>query len=466
MKNLMIILMLLVGFVLVSCNTATEKTTKTEDTLVLEYKKVVPEWSRNSVIYEVNIRHYTPEGTFKAFEAHIPRLKELGVDILWIMPIHPVGLKNRKLTEKSLGSPYSVQDYLKVNPDYGTMDDFKSLVKLAHDNGMKVIIDWVANHTSWDNVWVTSNPEFYTRNEKGEMTVPAGTDWEDTADLNYDNDSLRSAMTEALRFWIKEADIDGYRCDVAGMVPVDFWDNVRAELDKIKPVFMLAEAEEAPLQKNAFDMAYGWNFHHVMNAVAQGKKDVSEIDNYFASIDTVFTKETYLMNFITNHDENAWNGTEKERMGAAVNAMAVLSFTIPGMPLIYTGQEVGLAKRLSFFEKDLVKWDVKNTETEFYKSLIKLKKANPALDAGTFGGELKRINSSNDKAVYAFVREKEGNKVVVVLNLTKKAEKFTLNGNAFVGKYTDYFANQESELAANQELNLPAWGYKVFVSKN
>jgi len=311
MKNLMIILMLLVGFVLVSCNTATEKTTKTEDTLALEYKKVVPEWSRNSVIYEVNIRHYTPEGTFKAFEAHIPRLKELGVDILWIMPIHPVGLKNRKLTEKSLGSPYSVQDYLKVNPDYGTMDDFKSLVKLAHDNGMKVIIDWVANHTSWDNVWVTSNPEFYTRNEKGEMTVPAGTDWEDTADLNYDNDSLRSAMTEALRFWIKEADIDGYRCDVAGMVPVDFWDNVRAELDKIKPVFMLAEAEEAPLHKNAFDMAYGWNFHHVMNAVAQGKKDVSEIDNYFASIDTVFTKETYLMNFITNHDENAWNGTEK-----------------------------------------------------------------------------------------------------------------------------------------------------------
>jgi len=465
MKNLMIMIILLVGFVLVACNTATEKSTKTQDTLALEHQKVVPEWSRNSVIYEVNIRHYTPEGTFNAFAAHIPRLKELGIDILWIMPIHPVGLKNRKMTEKSLGSPYSVQDYLKVNPDYGTMDDFKALVKLAHDNGMKVIIDWVANHTSWDNVWVTSNPEFYTKNDKGEMTVPAGTDWEDTADLNYDNDSLRSAMTEAFKFWIKETNIDGYRCDVAGMVPVDFWDNVRAELDKIKPVFMLAEAEEAPLHKNAFDMAYAWNFHNLMKQVAQAKADVSVLDTYFAQIDTAFPEGTYMMNFITNHDENAWTGTIKESFGAVANTMAVLSFTAPGMPLIYTGQEVGLAKRLSFFEKDLVKWDVKNTETELYKNLIKLKRQNPALDAGTFGGKLVRINTSNDKAVFAFIRQKDENKVVVVLNLSKKAEKFTLTGETFAGKYTDFFANQDSELKANQEFNIPAWGYNVFVSK-
>ncbi len=464
MKNLFKLLALVaLVFGVFACNNA-PKETATNDTLTVEYKKQVPEWTKNSVIYEVNIRHFSPEGTFKAFEAQIPRLKELGVDILWLMPIHPIGVKNRKMTEKSLGSPYAVQDYLKVNPDYGTMDDFKSLVKVAHENGMKVIIDWVANHTSWDNVWIASNPDFYTKNDKGQMMMPEGTDWADVADLNFENEDLRKKMTEALQFWIKETDIDGYRCDVAGMIPVDFWDNVRAELDKIKPVFMLAEAEEPPLHEKAFDMAYAWTFHHVMNHLAQGKSDVSEVDKYFSETKDKFPAGTYMMNFITNHDENAWNGTEKERLGIAVETMAALSFTVPGMPLLYTGQEVGLAKRLSFFEKDLVEWKTGTKEEAYYKNLISLKKDNSALWNGVYGADLVRVNSDNDKAVFAFIRENENNKVFAVFNLSAKPLKIKLQGDAFIGKYTDFSAKTETELKAEHALNLKAWEYKIFTS--
>lgn len=465
MKNLLLLTTLLLGIFFASCNTNSKKETTDEpkDSVVV-YKKQAPEWSKNAIIYEVNIRHFTKEGTFKAFEQHIPRLKELGVDILWLMPIHPVGLKNRKQDESALGSPYSVQDYLKVNPDYGTINDFKSLVKLAHKNGMKVILDWVANHTSWDNVWVETNPDFYTLDENGEMMVPEGTDWEDTADLNYENDSLRSAMIAALKFWVEEADIDGYRCDVAERVPVDFWDAARKELDKIKPVFMLAEAEVAELHENAFDMGYAWHFHHVMNEVAQGKKDVTEIDKYFNELKPIFTDSTYLMYFITNHDENAWNGTIKERMGDAANAMAVLSFTVPGMPLIHTGQEVGLERRLSFFDKDLVNWNKENTETDFYKSLTKLRKENQALWSGQYGGKLERIKTSNDTNVFAFSREKEGNKVVVVLNFSDKESNITLNSK-LEGDYTEYFSGAETILEEGAEMKLPAWDYKVFIKK-
>jgi len=463
MKNIFLFITLAFSMVFFSCNTNKPETVETKDSLVV-YKKQVPEWSKNATIYEVNIRQYTTEGTFNAFATHIPRLKELGVDILWIMPIHPIGLKNRKLDENSLGSAYSVQDYLKVNPDYGTLEDFKALVKLAHQNGMKVIIDWVANHSAWDNVWATTNPDFYTLNEKGEMTVPAGTDWEDTADLNYDNDSLRTTMINAMKFWIQEADIDGYRCDVAGMVPVDFWDAARAELDKIKPVFMLAEAEEPPLHKNAFDMGYAWGFHHIMKEVAQGKKNVTEIDKYFNELNTRFSDSTYLMYFITNHDENSWNGTIKESMGIAANAMAVLEFTVPGMPLIYTGQEVGLDHRLSFFGKDSINWKKVNTETEFYKSLVKLRKENPALWSGQYGGKLERIKTNTDNTVFAFSREMNGNKVITVLNLTKAKSEIQLTGK-IDGDYTEYFTKEVVSLKDGAKFRFPAWSYKIFIKK-
>lgn len=274
--------------------------------------------------------------------------EDLGVDILWFMPIHPIGELNRK---GSLGSYYSVRDYKAVNPEFGTMEDFKNLVNKAHELGFKVILDWVANHTSFDHQWATDHPEWYTRDEKGNIVSPF--DWTDVADLKYDNNpALWDAMIDALKFWVVEANIDGYRCDVAGMVPVAFWEKARTELDAVKPVFMLAEDEgQRDLMKKAFDANYGWEFHHIMNNIAKGEKNAADVWAYFAKEDTLFAPTSFRMMMTSNHDENSWNGTEFERMGDGAKAFAVMAYTIPGFPMMYNGQEVALNKRLLFFEK-------------------------------------------------------------------------------------------------------------------
>jgi len=417
------------------------------------------EWSRNANIYEVNIRQYTPEGTLNAFAKHMPRLKEMGVDILWLMPVFPISEKNRK---GSMGSYYAVADYQAVNPEFGTMDDLKSLVNKAHDLGMKVILDWVANHTGWDNVVMADHKDWYTQNEKGEIVIPEGTDWSDTADLNYENQEMRKYMTESLKFWLTEADVDGFRCDVAGMVPTDFWEAARKELDAVKPVFMLAEDGGHELLENAFDMGYGWDLHHIMNDVVKGEKSANDMEAYFTKIDTVFPADSYLMNFITNHDENSWNGTVEERMGEGGKAFAVLSFTVPGMPLIYSGQEAGMNKRLKFFEKDEIDWS--NLEiASFYKKLIALKKNNKALQNGVKGGKLVRINSDQNEKIFAFSREAEGNKVVVILNLSKEPVKATLEIDSNAGQYACYKDGNKHDLAAKLAVDLKAWEYRVYV---
>jgi len=287
---------------------------------------VTPQWAKNAVIYEVNTRQFTSEGTFKAFASHLPRLRELGVDILWFMPIHPIGEERRK---GGLGSYYSIQDYKGVNPEFGTFDDFKELVSQAHEMGFKVILDWVANHTAFDHPWVNENPEWYNRDENGDIVSPY--DWTDVADLNYnDNPALWDAMIDALKFWVAEANIDGYRCDVAGMVPTAFWERARVELDAIKPVFMLAEDEgQRDLMQKAFDANYGWEFHHIMNSIAKGEKTAKDVWSYFAREDSLFAPSSYRMMFTSNHDENSWNGTEFERMGEGAKAFAVMSYTIP-----------------------------------------------------------------------------------------------------------------------------------------
>ena len=315
------------SLLIVSCNVKTEQKSP-------ESKVNSPEWSKNAVIYEVNVRQYTPEGTFNAFAAHLPRLKELGVDILWFMPITPIGELNRK---GSLGSYYSVKDYRDVNPEFGTMEDFKNLVAQAHEQGMYVILDWVANHTAWDNYLVEQHPEWYAKNDNGEMISPF--DWSDVVQLDYNQPGLRDYMADALKFWVTEANVDGFRCDVAEMVPTDFWNRARAELDQIKPVFMLAEAEVPEHHEYAFDMSYGWEFHHIMNNIAKGTMNADNIQEYLTKEAGRFPANAYRMQFITNHDENSWNGTVFERLGDAVETMAVLSYTIPGMPLIYSGQE-------------------------------------------------------------------------------------------------------------------------------
>jgi glycosidase len=382
----------------------------------------------------------------------------MGVDILWFMPIHPVGEVNRK---GSMGSPYAVKDYKAVNPDYGTMEEFKTLVAEAHEMGFKVIIDWVANHSAFDsNWWTPENTGWYKLNENGEQIHPEGTDWTDVAWLDYENQDMRAAMIDALEYWVLEADIDGYRCDVAGMVPKDFWQNAISNLHEIKHVFMLAEADEPWLHEGGFHMSYGWGFHHVMNHVAQGKSPVAAIDTFLMEDSEKYQPEDYRMNFTTNHDENTWNGTIEERLGGLGDAMNVLAFTVQGMPLIYSGQEAGLNKRVSFFEKDTIDFTEISKET-FYTTLLKLKHDNEAIWNGTYGAPATKITTSNREAIYAYERTKGENKVIVLLNLSDKEQSFNLLDYKGGTKMKDVFSDVEVDLGNKKSFTLGAGGYLV-----
>jgi glycosidase len=421
------------------------------------FKVVHPEWVASATIYEVNIRQFTPEGTFTAFQQHLPRLKELGVDILWLMPIHPIGEVNRKGT---MGSYYSIKDYKGVNPEFGTLDDFKALVNEAQKLGMKVIIDWVANHTSHDNSLVTEHPEWFTKDSAGNFVSPF--DWTDVLDLDYSNEGLRDYMIGALKYWVEEANIDGYRCDVASMVPTEFWNRARMELDAIKPVFMLAEAEEPVLQEFAFDADYGWEFHHIINEIAKGKKTVLDIDHYLLKDIGRYPKNTVRMHFTSNHDENSWNGTEFERMGKGAKTFAALTFVIPGMPLLYNGQEVAFNRRLEFFEKDLIDWKSNVEFTSFYQTLTKLKKGNTTLLAGLNGADLFRVKTSNDVNVFAFTRENETDKIFAVFNLSPLAQSIDITGETFEGEYTDIFSGKKVIFEKGAVVELKPWGFYIY----
>lgn len=418
-----------------------------------------PEWSNDAVIYEVNVRQYTPEGTFEAFSEHLPRLKELGVEILWFMPIYPISEKNRKGT---LGSYYAISDYTGVNPEFGTFDDFKQLVDEAHSMGFKVLLDWVANHTGWDGPWIENHPEWFTHDSLGNIVSPVA-DWTDVADLNYDNTQMRAAMIDAMQYWVSEANIDGFRCDVAGMIPVDFWNDARAALDSIKPVFMLAEDEaEYELLHKAFNINYGWEFHHIMNSIAQEEANANAVAGYYTKVDSVYPKGSYMMHFTSNHDENSWNGTVYERMGDAVKTMAALSFTLPGMPLIYSGQEAGNNKRLEFFEKDEIDWS-KLEMQQFYAKLIDLKQQNKALWNGCEGGDIQFIDVHED--ILVFIRAYKQNKVLAVFNLSGSALDISTIPDEICGTYTNEKSQLQDTITQNKPVNLSAWEYKIFTSR-
>ena len=468
------------------------KPAETAEPPVTFEKPRVPDWHKNSVIYEVNTRQYTPEGTFKAFEAHIPRLKEMGVDILWFMPVHPVSVKNRK---GDLGSPYAVADYYAVNPDFGTMEEFKHLVVAIHNAGMHIIIDWVPNHSGWDNPWITEHKDWYTQDSLGNVVDPIDPatgkswGWTDVADFNYDNPALRQGMIDAMQFWVTETGIDGFRVDVAHNVPVDFWAECSDSLYAMKPLFMLAEAEVPAIRNNgAFVMDYAWSMHHLLNDIAktqganrdktpqlvQGnatdggaapveKKTALDIDRLLAEKAREYTKG-YFMEFTSNHDENSWSGTEFQRMGDGHKAFAVLVSTFDGMPLIYSGQESAMDKQLAFFTKDSIPWG-DYQYAGFYKTLFDLKDRNKGLWNGTEGGPLVKIPTGNDENIYAFIREKDGDKAVVVINLSAKKQDFKLTGTSFAGTYTNVFTNEPKELTDGMSLSLNAWDYLVFSNK-
>jgi glycosidase len=419
-----------------------------------------PQWSVNANMYEVNVRQYTPEGTFAAFAEHLPRLQAMGVDILWFMPVTPIGEENRKGT---LGSYYSVKDYTDINPEFGTLEDFRDLVNRIHGLGMYVIIDWVANHTAWDHEWTGTNPEFYYRDENGNFTPPHDTDWSDVIQLDFENRRLWDAMISEMAFWVREMDIDGFRCDVAYMVPTEFWNQGRAHLETIKPVFMLAEADHPELQEHAFNAGYSWISHHAMNRIARGDDDVSALDNYFFEENRGnYPEGTYKINFITNHDENSWAGTEFERLGEAKEAFAVMIATAEGMPLLYSGQEAGFNRRLEFFEKDQIEWDELRYE-DFYRDLLNLKSENRALWNGAAGGPMARINTNHDRSVFSYVRERDGNRVLVVLNLSPEARNISFRqGDQIGGRYTELFSRDEVRIDNNFNLQLAPWDYRVY----
>jgi glycosidase len=450
---------MLLGLVMttVACNSTTkEQKAETNEPVATSHD----EWTKDAVIYEVNVRQFTEEGTFKAFMPHMERLSNMGVDILWFMPVHPIGVENRKGT---LGSYYAVKDYKAINPEFGTIEDFRAIVEKAHSLGMKVQIDWVANHTAWDNQWIYDHPEYYKKDSTGNMFAPF--DWSDVCQLDYDNTDLHEAMIDALEFWVRDLDIDGYRCDVAGMVPVEFWEKATARLNKIKPVFMLAEDEGVvALLDKAFAMNYAWELHHIMNEIAKGHKNTDDLNAYYEKADTVFPHKAYRMNFITNHDENSWNGTVTERMGDAGQMFAVFSYMAPGMPLIYSGQEAGLDHRLEFFEKDVIDWSNIKYES-FYKKLGDIRKENPALWGGLHGGKLVRINSNMNDKVFAFVREKDGNKVVSVFNMSAEAVEVTFEDEMLNGEFINYVNKKTQNIKAGEPVKIDAWTSLIMISK-
>lgn len=421
--------------------------------------KQAPEWSKNATMYELNVRQFSASGTFDAIYNELPRLKKMGVDIVWLMPIHPIGVKNRKGTE---GSYYAVKDYKGINPKFGDEASFQKLVDLVHENDMKIIIDWVANHSSPDNMWIEEgNMDWYNLDSTGNVQPPPGTDWWDVSDLNYNNSDMRAAMIDAMTYWVSKFNIDGFRCDVAGWVPTDFWNDARAALDDIKPVFMLAEDEGAQLHDKAFDMTYGWEFHHIMNEVAKGHMNADSIVSYFGREAKKFKSSAYRLHFTSNHDENSWNGTEFERMGDGAMAFAVLSSTIHGMPLVYNGQETSLNKRLEFFEKDTILWD-KMDKVDFYTSLLSFKNDNPALWNGDYGAYPQFIETGNSD-VLAFHRTKGDNTVLVVINLSGEDQKVKMRLTNCQGSYTELFEKVATNISCKKKkLKLGAWEYKVY----
>jgi glycosidase len=418
---------------------------------------VLPDWAKSATIYEVNMRQYTKAGTFNAFSASLPRLKTLGVKILWLMPVQPISKLNRKGT---LGSPYSIADYKGINPEYGSDADFAALVNKAHDLGFKIILDWVANHSGWDNSW-TANKDWYHTDSSGKIIAP-NNDWTDVAWLNYENADMRAAMIDAMSYWVKKFDIDGFRADVASGPPVSFWEEANKKLQGIKPLFMLAEDQNnSDLLNNAFVTNYNWNLLGTMNAIAKGSRNKVDFEIEASHLILNYPAGSFPMNFITNHDENSWNGTEFQRLGKGVEAFSALYFTYPGIPLIYSGQETGNTKQIAFFEKDLIPGLTKaNSISGFYSKLISLKNRNTALWNDS-AAPLEPLDGNN-KEVIAYQRTLGKDKVITILNISGVSQKVTLKIGSLAGTYKLLTSGKSGALAKSTSLTLKPWQYEVY----
>jgi glycosidase len=411
-------------------------------------------WVKNAVIYEVYTRAFSPEGNFAALERRLPELKELGVDILWIMPIHPLGMEKRK---GSLGSPYSVKDYYGINPEFGTLEDFQRVVKRTHELGMRIVIDLVANHTAWDSRMFQEHPDWFTKDSTGKFIAPVA-DWSDVVDLNYDDPNLRRYMIEMLKYWVRDVGIDGFRCDVSEMVPVSFWDEARAALDSIKPVFMLSEGMYAEHHLKAFDVTYGWNSYHTMADIIAGKKPASEMDSVLIRESLSFPQGSLRLRFSSNHDENAWDMPDVTKFGQeGARLAAVLTNTFPGVPLLYNGQEVGNDIKLGLFEKFDIDWKKGKEWRTFYRELYSVRKKNQALATGSYTS----IKNDNTSKVYSFLRSEGKNRVLVVLNFSDTEQTAALELPADLAKksFREAFTGKKSSKV--RSITLPKFGYTV-----
>ncbi len=416
------------------------------------------DWSYRAVVYEMNVRQYTPEGTFAAAARELPRLQELGVDVVWLMPIYPIGLKERKGT---LGSYYAISDYCAVNPEFGTMADFDAFLAEAHRLGLRVILDWVANHTSPDARWIDEQPaDWYVRDSLGNTVVQY--DWTDIAKLNYDKADMRDAMRQSMRFWLDKG-VDGFRCDMACEVPIAFWRETLPAFRRAYPErYFLAEGENPDLHVEAFDASYAWELHHLLNDIAQGKKGAADLQAYIEKDAAANPAEAFRLMFTSNHDENSWAGTEFERMGGAARVMALLTFTLPnGQPLIYTGQEIGFDHRFSFFEKDPVPAWTENDFTDFYRSLIRLRHGNPALAAGERGGRIVYPSNDAPEQVMLFARRAGENEVLVAANLSASDAVLPL---PFDDVRHEFFTGRP--YSGGERTTIPAWGWLVFARES
>ena len=412
-----------------------------------------PSWSYNTNIYEVNVRQYTDEGTFKAFQKHLPRLKDMGVEILWFMPVTPISLKDRKGT---LGSYYAVQDYKAINTEFGDMDDFKDLVRAAQQFGFKIIIDWVANHTGNDNVWIADHPDFFVY-ENGAILHPNG--WEDVSKLNFDNAAMQQAMIDAMQFWITECNIDGFRCDMAHLVPLSFWIQAKAEINKTKhDLFWLAECEE-PAYHEVFDATYTWQWMHKTEAFIKKETNIKGLVDVLENNYKSFAKDAYRVYFTSNHDENSWNGTEYEKYGEAVKALSVLSCTW-GLPMLYSGQELPNNKRLQFFDKDFIEWKPECELHGFYKTLLLLRKNNAALCDGNVAEVT--IAVVENENIFAFARKKDNDEVLVILNLSAEHAVCQITSPLLSGVFANVFSEAKLVLSNQNTFELLPWGYLVY----
>lgn len=422
-----------------------------------------PEWSYSAILYEMNIRQFTTEGTFRAASERLPFLRSIGVDAIWLMPIYPIGEEDRK---GSLGSYYSIRDYKGVNPEFGSEADLRDFITKAHALGIKILFDWVANHTARDARWISERPvDWYERDSEGRAKVPW--DWSDTAKLNYANREVWRGQIDAMRYWVEQFGIDGFRCDMAMLVPIEFWQEASAELHSIKSdIFMLAEAEEDNLFEGAFNMSYQWNIHHIMCDIAKGARRVWDLRNAMHAERQRYPREAMRLSFTSNHDENSWSGSEQSRFGRALEVMTAMTFLMPStMPLIYTGQEVGYDHSFAFFDRDPIPEELykEGYATELYRRLADLKHSQRALDSGQRGGDVIEIENNAKDCMMTFVREVDGSRVVAIVNLSPYTIHADFRTGIYAGTYRDAISGERVVLDEHVERDIAPWHYQILV---